>query len=92
MEHVMSTLTSAATTLNPTPTETGNVDEEQGGDKYDEAGYIALPPCLWGDDPGLQPSVLLPPNTELVSIKKNKNTYMGHYGEMASWQMRGVFF
>jgi len=70
----------------------GNVDEEQGGDKYDEAGYIALPPCLWGDDPGLQPSVLLPPNTELVSIKKNKNTYMGHYGEMASWQMRGVFF
>ena len=44
---------------------------------------MALPPCLWGDDKGLEPSVLLPPNTELVSIKKNRNTIMGHYGEMA---------
>jgi hypothetical protein len=56
---------------------------------YDEEGYLALPPCLWGDDEGLHPSVLLPANTELVSIKKNKNTHQGHYGEMASWQMRG---
>ena len=48
--------------------------------------------CLWGDDKGLEPSVLLPPNTELVSIKRNKNTHVGHYGEMASWQMRGVNF
>jgi len=66
----------------------GNVQ----ADKYDEAGYLALPPCLWGDDAGLHPSVLLPPNTPLVSIKKNVNTDMGHYGEMASWQMRGVNF
>ena len=44
---------------------------------------MALPPCLWGEDEGLQPSVLLPPGTELVSIKKNRNTNMGHYGEMA---------
>lgn len=60
--------------------------------KYDELGYIALPPCLWGKDKGLEPSVLLPPNTPLVSIKHNRNTHMGHYGEMASWQMRGVSF
>ena len=84
---------------------------------YDEKGYLALPPCLWGDDEGLHPSVLLPPNTPLVSIKKNKNSeppssaccrrplaplltgcrcahaaHMGHYGEMASWQMRGINF
>jgi len=57
---------------------------------YDEAGYLALPPCLFADEPGLHPSVLLPPNTELVSIKKNRNTRMGHYGEMASWQCRGL--
>jgi len=82
---------------------------------YDEKGYLALPPCLWGDDEGLHPSILLPPNTPLVSIKKNKNSelrtsaccrrppirtasnrlplctaHMGHYGEMASWQMRGI--
>lgn len=66
----------------------GNVKD----DKYDEAGYIALPPCLWGDDEGLEPSVFLPENTQLLSIKRNRNTDMGHYGEMASWQMRGVNF
>jgi hypothetical protein len=70
----------------------GHIDESTGGNKYDEAGYVTLPPCLWGDDKGLNPSVLLPPNTELISIKKNRNTKTGHYGEMASWQMRGVNF
>ena len=60
--------------------------------KFDEAGYIILPPCLWGHDKGLEPSVLLPPNTPLVSVKHNRNTHMGHYGEMASWQMRGTSF
>ena len=63
---------------------------------YDEAGYLALPPCLWGNETnpekGLHPSVLLPKGTPLVSIKKNRNTNSGHYGEMASWQMRGVSF
>ena len=64
----------------------GNVIE----DKYDETGYIALPPCLWGEDTGLEPSVLLPKNTPLVAVKYNHNTHMGHFGDMASWQMRGV--
>ena len=59
---------------------------------YDEEGYLALPPCLWGEEPGLHPSILLPPNTPLVSIKKNRNTHQGHFGEMASWQMRGISF
>merc|ERR1712072_1380238 len=59
---------------------------------YDEKGYLSLPPCLWSDDEGLHPSVLLPPKTELVSIKKNRNTHIGHFGEMASWQMRGITF
>jgi len=61
-------------------------------DKYDEAGYIAIPPCLWGDDKGLDPPQWLPANTPLFSIKKNHNTHQGHFGEMASWQMRGVNF
>ena len=61
-------------------------------DKFDEVGYISLPPCLWGDDKGLQPSVFLPENTPMVSIKYNRNTHVGHFGEMASWQMRGVNF
>jgi hypothetical protein len=61
-------------------------------DKFDDKGYITLPPCLWSDDPseGLQPPTWLPDGTHLVSIKKVNNTHMGHYGDMASWQMRGV--
>ena len=33
--------------------------------------------------------VFLPFHGNLTSIKRNNNTYL-HYGEMASWQMRGV--
>lgn len=58
-------------------------------DKFDEAGYILIPPCLW-EGPNLDPAPLLPANTPVFSIKKNRNTHHGHFGEMASWQMRGV--
>eukprot|EP00928_Gymnodinium_smaydae_P061805 TRINITY_DN4579_c0_g3_i1.p1 TRINITY_DN4579_c0_g3~~TRINITY_DN4579_c0_g3_i1.p1 ORF type:complete len:919 (+),score=147.86 TRINITY_DN4579_c0_g3_i1:333-2759(+) len=62
-------------------------------DKFDEAGYVVLPPCLWGSkEEGLEPSQWLPKGTPLISIKKNRNTDIGHFGEMASWQMRGVNF
>jgi len=61
-----------------------------GQDKYDEDGYIAIPPCLWGsEEEGLVPPTLLTLETNLMSIKRNNNTY-GHYGDMASWQMRGI--
>lgn len=61
-------------------------------DRFDEAGYLALPPCLWGDkDEGLEPSFLLPNNCPMFSIKKNRNTIMGHYGEMASVRTARVF-
>jgi hypothetical protein len=69
----------------------GNVTS-RGPGKYDEAGYIAIPPCLFGDEGELKPSELLPPGTTLHSVKRNKNTHTGHYGEMASWQMRGINF
>ena len=59
-------------------------------DKYDEAGYVALPPCLWGEEDGLLDPFELPYGTPLLSIKKNRNTRVGHFGEMASWQMRGL--
>ena len=57
------------------------------GQPYDELGYIALPPCLWGPaSEGLVPPTLLAWNTNLMSIKRNNNPY-SHYGEMASWQV-----
>lgn len=58
---------------------------------YDELGFLAIPPCLWSDDPasGLVSPTLLKMDTTLLSIKRNNNT-VAHWGEMASWQMRGV--
>eukprot|EP00511_Aplanochytrium_stocchinoi_P011099 CAMPEP_0204868148 /NCGR_PEP_ID=MMETSP1348-20121228/25541_1 /ASSEMBLY_ACC=CAM_ASM_000700 /TAXON_ID=215587 /ORGANISM="Aplanochytrium stocchinoi, Strain GSBS06" /LENGTH=914 /DNA_ID=CAMNT_0052020951 /DNA_START=597 /DNA_END=3341 /DNA_ORIENTATION=+ len=65
-------------------------------DRFDDAGYIYIPPCLWSlpgeEKEGLQVGILLPAGAELLSVKRNRNTYFGHYGEMASWQMRGVEF
>ena len=52
-------------------------------------GYIKINPCLWGYDEGLIEPPYLSWNTTLMSIKRNNNTW-GHYGEMASWQMRGI--
>ena len=57
--------------------------------RYDEKGYIRLNPCVWGPDEGLSEAPFISWNTSLISIKKNNNTW-GHYGEMASWQMRGT--
>merc|ERR1719369_264581 len=57
---------------------------------FDELGYLAIPPCLWGPETeGLAPPTFMPFNGNLTSIKRNNNTYT-HYGEMASWQMRGI--
>jgi len=57
---------------------------------FDELGYIAIPPCLFGpEEEALVPPTFLPFNGNLTSIKRNNNTYT-HYGEMAMWQMRGV--
>jgi len=57
---------------------------------FDELGYLAIPPCLWGPETeGLTPPIFMPFDGNLTSIKRNNNTYT-HYGEMASWQMRGI--
>ena len=41
------------------------------GDKFDELGYVVLPPCLWGaKSEGLEPPVYLPPGTPMFSIKR----------------------
>jgi hypothetical protein len=60
------------------------------GKPFDELGYAAIPPCLWGSsEEGLVPPTLLSWTTNLMSIKRNNNTY-AHYGDMAMWQMRGI--
>jgi hypothetical protein len=60
-----------------------------GNATYDEVGYIAVPPCLYGpESEGLMKPIFLAYDQNLSSIKWNNNTY-DHYGEMAMWQMRG---
>jgi len=62
-----------------------------GRDTFDELDYLNVPPCLWGSpDEGLIPPPFLSLDTKLMAIKRNNNTY-GHFGEMASWQMRGIY-
>ena len=51
---------------------------------YNEANYVALPPCLWGDQPGLRKAPTLTPDTKIRAIKYFNNTYR-HMGQMAQW-------
>ena len=52
---------------------------------------MVLPPCLWGSpDEGLEPPVFLHNATQMFSKTRSNNTWVGHTGQMASWQMRGV--
>ena len=60
------------------------------GTQFDEAGYIAIPDCLWGGEEfGLEPPVNLT-GVPLHMVKKTNGTYngkaQGHYGEMAGGQ------
>jgi len=57
----------------------------------DEAGYLWLPHCAWGDAAdGLRPPPVLHLGTNLRAIKRANSTHY-HYGVMAIWQMRGAF-
>jgi len=57
--------------------------------KFDEDGYIAVPPCMWGSpEHGLEPPLLVSGVTIKV-ISVTNNTY-GHHGEMALPEMSFV--
>lgn len=61
-----------------------------GARRFDEKGYLALPPCVWGAAAdGLEEPPLLTWDTNLTSIKTTNATY-AHTGEMALWQGRGI--
>jgi hypothetical protein len=61
------------------------------GNRFDEPGYIAVPPCLWGTAAeGLPPPPQLSLDTKLYMVKKVNNTNY-HYGVMGQWQMRGAW-
>jgi hypothetical protein len=55
-----------------------------GTDLFNEANYVALPPCLWGEQEGLQKPITLKPTTNLRAIKYFNNSFR-HLGQMAQW-------
>jgi len=57
------------------------------GPGFDEPGFIAQPPCLWGSpDQGLEEPLDLGEGTTL-HVVKTANATSGHHGEMAWLQM-----
>lgn len=59
--------------------------------RFQEDGYLALPPCVWSEDPasGLPQPPLLTWDTNVSAVKVCNSTY-GHTGEMARWQGHGI--
>ena len=56
------------------------------GDGFNEKGFIAQPPCLWGDEAhGLQAPVNV--SGYMLHTVKTSNATYGHHGEMAWQQM-----
>lgn len=55
-----------------------------GTEAFNEAGYEALPPCLYGYQPGLMPPPTISKDTNIMAIKVFNNTYR-HLGQMAQW-------
>ena len=51
---------------------------------HNERDYVALPPCVFGHQPGLQTPWTLEPHTNLLARKYFNNTYR-HLGQMAQW-------
>jgi hypothetical protein len=51
---------------------------------FNEEGYIAIPPCIFGAQPGLQTPFRIDADTNITAIKYFNNTYR-HLGQMAQW-------
>ena len=51
---------------------------------FNEENYVAIPPCLWGYQGGLQKPLNITPDTSIMAVKYFNNTFR-HYGQMAQW-------
>jgi len=64
--------------------EYGKVEYGNLSQVFNEADYVAIPPCIFGHQPGLQKPFTLLPETKLKAVKYFNNTYR-HLGQMAQW-------
>jgi hypothetical protein len=61
-------------------------DEKNGNTSniFNEANYVAIPPCIWGHQAGLSEPIKLTPETNIMAVKYFNNTFR-HFGQMAQW-------
>lgn len=82
----------------------GSSTSKWNDEAMNERGYaIAIPPCVWGDDPSeeglLQRPPVIKPTTRLTTIARYNSTKLrqdqplpiAHYAVMAMWQMRAAY-
>lgn len=62
----------------------GSPDHGQTHEVFNERGYLAIHPCIFGYQPGLQEPFTLTLETKLRAVKVFNNTYR-HLGQMAQW-------
>ena len=66
---------------------TANYGDEKYGSvnaTFNEANYVAIPPCIFGEQAGLQFPITLKRGTNVTAHKFFNNTYR-HLGQMAQW-------
>lgn len=66
---------------------TANYGDEKYGSlnaTFNEANYVAIPPCIFGEQEGLQFPITLKRGTNVTAHKFFNNTYR-HLGQMAQW-------
>ena len=51
---------------------------------FNEKNYVAIPPCIWGEQDGLLNPIKLTPETNIMAVKYFNNTFR-HFGQMAQW-------
>ena len=51
---------------------------------FNEANYVAIPPCIFGNQSGIQDPWAITPDTNITAIKYFNNTFR-HLGQMAQW-------
>eukprot|EP00040_Diaphanoeca_grandis_P032470 m.196795 g.196795 ORF g.196795 m.196795 type:complete len:870 (+) comp32636_c0_seq1:40-2649(+) len=51
---------------------------------FNEANYVAIPPCIFGNQTGLQFPFTVTPATKITAIKYLNNSFR-HLGQMAQW-------
>lgn len=62
-----------------------------GSEPVNEKGYlVAIPPCIWGYEPGLQRPPRISLDTNLTAVKWANSTH-SHTGVMGLWQMRAGY-